>query len=187
MARLIYVTNVTIDGYIEDEDGVFAWLPPDDEYFALTTELLGSAGTFLYGRRLYESMTVWETDPALASRSELTAEFASAWQAADKIVYSTTLTAASTARTSVERRFDPATVQRLKATADRDITIGGADLAAQAMRAGLVDECHLFVWPVTVGGGKPGLPTGTRIDFELLEQRRFDNGVVYSRYRILSH
>jgi dihydrofolate reductase len=187
MAKLIYVTNVSIDGFIEDEDGVFAWLPPDDEYFALTTELLGSAGTFLYGRRLYESMAVWETDPALASRSDLTATFASTWQAANKIVYSTTLTEAPTARTSVERRFDPAVVQRLKADADRDITIGGADLAAQAMRAGLVDECHLFVCPVTVGGGKPGLPTGSRTDFELLDQRRFANSVVYSRYRTLHH
>ncbi|GIE95796.1 dihydrofolate reductase family protein [Paractinoplanes rishiriensis] len=184
MAKLIYVTNVSLDGYIEDEDGVFSWLPRDDGVFAFTTDLLRSAGTFLYGRRLYEMMAVWETDAALAAQSGLLADFASAWQAADKIVYSTTLTAVSTARTSVERRFDPAAVRRLKATADSDITIGGADLAAQAMRAGLVDECQLFVWPLAVGGGKPGLPTGARTDFDLLDERRFRNGVVHLRYRV---
>ncbi|WFE40833.1 dihydrofolate reductase family protein [Micromonospora sp. WMMD998] len=186
MAKLIYVTNVSIDGYIEDEKGVFAWLPPDDEVFTFTTDLLRSVGTFLYGRRLYESMAVWETDAALAAQSDLMAEFANVWQAADKIVYSTTLTTAATARTSVERRFDPAAVRRLKATAGSDITIGGADLAAQAIRAGLVDECQLIVWPTTVGGGKPGLPTGVRTDYEFLDQRRFGNGVVLLRYRPLA-
>ncbi|WBB75986.1 dihydrofolate reductase family protein [Micromonospora sp. WMMD1128] len=186
MAKLIYVTNVSIDGYIEDEKGVFAWLPPDDEVFTFTTDLLRSAGTFLYGRRLYESMAVWETDASLAARSDLMAEFANVWQAADKIVYSTTLTTAATARTSVERRFDPAAVRRLKATAGSDITIGGADLAAQAIRAGLVDECQLIVWPTTVGGGKPGLPTGVRTDYEFLGERRFRNGVVLLRYRPLA-
>ncbi|KKK04824.1 dihydrofolate reductase family protein [Micromonospora sp. HK10] len=187
MAKLIYVTNVSVDGYIEDENGVFAWLPPDDEVFTFTTGLLRSVGTFLYGRRLYESMAVWETDAALAAQSDLTADFASVWQAADKIVYSTTLTAVPTRATSLERRFDPAAVQRLKATAGSDITIGGADLAAQAIRAGLVDECQLLVWPTAVGGGKPGLPTGVRTNLTLLDERRFGNGVVFLRYRASPH
>jgi len=185
VAKLIYLTNVSIDGYIEDENGDFAWFPPDDEVFAFTTGLLRSAGTFLYGRRLYEMMAVWETDPALAAKSSLMADFANAWQAADKIVYSTTLTAVSTARTRVERRFDPTVVRQVKASTDTDITVGGANLAAQAMQAGLVDECRLLVWPLTVGRGKPGLPVGGRSDFELLDERRFPNGVVYLRYRPL--
>jgi dihydrofolate reductase len=187
VAKLIYVTNVSVDGFIEDEGGDFAWFPPDDEVFAFSTDVLRSAGTFLYGRRLYEAMAVWETDAALATRSELMTDFASAWQAADKIVYSTTLTAVSTARTSLERRFDPAAVQRLKATAGSDITVGGSHLVAQAMRAGLVDECELFIWPLAVGGGKPGLPTGVRTNFELLDERRFRNGVLHLRYRLLDH
>jgi dihydrofolate reductase len=187
VAKLIYVTNVSLDGYIEDEGGSFNWFPRDEEVFAFTTNLLRSAGTFLYGRRLYEMMAVWETDASLAAQSGLMADFASAWQAANKIVYSTTLTAVSTARTSLERRFDPATVRRLKATASSDITVGGANLAAQAMRVGLVDECQLFVWPVAVGGGKPGLPAGVRTDFEILDERRFRNSVVHLRYRPLGH
>ena len=185
MAKLIYVTNLSLDGYIEDEHGDFAWFPPDDEVFAFTTEIVRMVGTFLYGRRLYELMAVWETDPALAARSELMADFAGAWKAADKVVYSTTLAAVPTANTRLERRFDPAAVRHLKATAGGDLAIGGADLATQAFTAGLVDECWLLVWPVVVGGGKPGLPTGVRTDLELLEQRRFRNGVVYLRYRPL--
>lgn len=184
MAKLIYVTNVSLDGYIEDETGAFAWLPPDDEVFAVQTDLVRSVGTFLYGRRLYDMMAVWETDPALAAQSELAADFAGAWQAASKVVYSTTLPAASTADTRIERRFDPAAVHDMKATAGSDLAVGGADLAAQAFRAGLVDECQLFVWPVVVGGGKPGLPTGKRLDLELLDERRFRNGVVRLGYRL---
>ena len=157
----------------------------DDELFALYTDLLRSVGTFLYGRRLYEAMAVWETDATLAAQSDLTADFASAWQAANKVVYSTTLAAVSTADTRLERRFDPAAVQELKATANNDLTVGGANLATQAFKAGLVDECQLFNWPVVVGGGKPGLPTGMRADLELLDERRFGNGVVHLRYRTL--
>lgn len=153
--------------------------------FAFTTDLLRSVGTFLYGRRLYESMAVWETDAALAAQSDLTADFARAWQAASKIVYSGTLPSVSTADTRLERRFDPAAVQELKATASSDLMVGGANLATQAFQAGLVDECQLFVWPVVVGGGKPGLPTGTRTDLELLDERRFRNGVLHLRYRVL--
>ncbi|MEV4622569.1 dihydrofolate reductase family protein [Asanoa sp. NPDC049573] len=185
MAKLIYVTNVSLDGYIEDEGGAFAWLPMDDEVFALCTDLLRPVGTFLYGRRLYESMAVWETDAALAAQSDLTADFASTWQAASKVVYSTTLAEVSTADTRIERRFDPAAVHELKTTASSDLTVGGADLATQAFKAGLVDECRLFVWPVVVGGGKPGLPTGMRTDLELLDERRFRNGVVHLHYRTL--
>ncbi|MEU7842774.1 dihydrofolate reductase family protein [Micromonospora sp. NPDC049114] len=185
MAKLIYVTNMSLDGYIEDDRGVFAWLPMDDEVFVLCTDLLRSADTFLYGRRLYESMAHWETNPALAAQSDLTAEFARTWKAAKKVVYSTTLTSVSTADTRLERRFDPAAVRELKATASSDITVGGANLAAQAFEAGLVDECHLFIWPVVVGGGKPGMPTGTRTDLELLDERRFRNGVLHLHYRSL--
>jgi dihydrofolate reductase len=186
MAKLIYVTNVSIDGYIEDERGAFDWFPPDDEVFAFTTDLVRSVGTFLYGRRLYETMAVWETDTDLAAQSELMADFASAWTAANKVVYSTTLAAVSTADTRLERQFDPAAVRHLKATAGSDLTVGGANLAAQAFQARLVDEYQLLVWPVVVGGGKPGLPTGVRADLELLDERRFGNGVVHLRYRVFS-
>ncbi|QLQ40147.1 dihydrofolate reductase family protein [Micromonospora robiginosa] len=185
MAKLIYVNNVSLDGYMEDESGVYGWLPMDDEVFVAYTDLLRSVGTFLYGRRLYEAMALWETEPALAEQSNLTAEFASTWQAASKVVYSTTLTTASTADTRIEQKFDPDAVRHLKDTADSDLTIGGAELAAQAFRAGLIDECHLFVWPIVVGGGKPGLPTGMRAELELLDERRFGNGVVCLRYRPL--
>src|SRR5690242_13963516 len=184
MARLIYLTNLSLDGYIEDERGAFDWFPPDDEVFAFTTDLVRSVGTFVYGRRLYEAMAVWETDAALAAQSDLMADFASAWRAASKVVYSTTLATVSTADTRLEHRFDPDAVHQLKATANSDLTVGGANLAAQAFQAGLVDECQLLVWPVVVGGGKPGLPTGMRADLELLDERRFRNGVVYLRYRI---
>ena len=185
MAKLIYVTNVSLDGYIEDETGAFDWFPPDDDVFASYTHLLRSVGTFLYGRRLYENMAVWETNADLAAQSDLMADFASAWQAASKVVYSTTLAAVSTADTRLERRFDPAAVHQLKATVGNDLTIGGANLATQAFKAGLVDECQLFILPIVVGGGKPGLPTGIRADLELLDERRFRNGVVHVRYRPL--
>jgi dihydrofolate reductase len=185
MAKLIYATNVSLDGYIEDVRGAFDLFPPDDDVFASTTDLLRSVGTFLYGRRLYETMAVWETNAALGAQSDLMADFATAWQAASKVVYSTTLATVSTANTRLERRFDPTAVHELKAAASSDLTVGGANLAAQAFQAGLVDEYHLFVWPMVVGGGKPALPTDTRADLELLEERRFGNGVVLLRYRPL--
>ena len=185
MAKLIYLTNVSLDGCIEDDRGAFDLFPPDDEVFAFTTDLLRSVGTFLYGRRLYETMAVWETNAALAAQSDLMADFASAWQAANKVVYSTTLAAVSTADTRLERHFDPAAVHQLKATVGSDLTVGGANLATQAFKAGLVDECQVFVWPMVVGGGKPWLPTGVRADLELLDERRFANGVVHRRYRPL--
>lgn len=181
-AKLIYLTNMSVDGYIEDRHGSDDFGPMDDELFQTYTDILSSAATFLYGRRLYESMAVWETDPTLAAQSDHLAGFAAAWQRASKVVYSSTLPAARTARTRIERTFDPAEVRELKAAADGDLTVGGADLAAQALKAGLVDECQLFVWPASVGGGKPALPTDARIDLELTDERRFDNGVMLLRY-----
>jgi dihydrofolate reductase len=185
MTKLIYVTNVTLDGYIEDERGVFDFGPVDAEVFRSHTDILRSAGTFLYGRRLYETMAVWETDATLAAQSDLMADFATAWQAANKVVYSTTLAAASTANTRIERDFDPAAVRELKAAASSDITVGGANLASEAFKAGLVDECHLYVWPTVLGGGKSALSTDGRADLELIDERRFGNGVVLLRYRPL--
>ena len=142
-------------------------------------------GTFLYGRRLYESMAVWETEPALAAQSALRADFAHVWQAADKVVYSTTLDTVLTDRTRLEHRFDPDSVRAMTNSGGSDLMVGGADLAARAFREGLVDECHLFVAPVVVGGGKPALPSGLRIQLELLDERRFDTGIVYLRHRVL--
>ncbi|KUL23922.1 dihydrofolate reductase family protein [Actinoplanes awajinensis] len=184
MAKLIYVTNVSLDGFIEDEHGSFNWFPVDDEVFVCHTEHVRSVGTFLYGRRLYEAMSLWETDPSLGAQSELRADFANAWQAADKVVYSTTLDTVKTAGTRIERRFDPAAVRELKATAGSDLAVGGADLARQAYQAGLIDECQLFIQPIVVGAGKPGLPAGMRA--ELIDERRFSNGVVRLRYRPLA-
>jgi dihydrofolate reductase len=184
VATLIYATNVSLDGYIEDAHGAFDWAPPDDDVFAATTALLRSVGTFLYGRRLYETMAVWETNPALAQQSDLTAAFATAWRAADKVVYSTTLSAASTVTTRLEHRFDPEAVEALKSETTANLTIGGANLAARAFEAGLVDECRLFVWPMILGGGKSAFPAGVRIDLELLDEHRFGNGVVLLRYRV---
>jgi len=185
MAKLIYISNVSLDGYIEDEHGSFDFTEPDDEGFAFITDLVRPVGTYLYGRRLYTTMAVWETEPALAAQSELRREFADLWQAADKVVYSTTLEAASTARTELARNFDADSVRRLKASAAGDLTVGGANLAAHAFEGGLVDECHLFVAPVLLGGGKPALPRGTRAELELLDERRFGNGIVYVSYHVL--
>ncbi|MGW5753708.1 dihydrofolate reductase family protein [Nocardia rhamnosiphila] len=183
MAKLIYVNNVSLDGYIEDKQGSFNLYPHNDDVFAAYTDLIRSVGTFLYGRRLYETMAPWETDAALAAQSSLTADFATAWQAANKVVYSTTLATVSTVDTRLEKRFDAASIRDMKASAPSDLTVGGAHLAAQAFTAGLVDECQLFVWPWIIGGGKPALPSDTRAELELLDERRFENGVVHLRYR----
>ena len=184
MAVLSYVTNVSVDGYIEDVDGAFDWSDPSDELFVFITDLVRPVDTWLYGRRLYESMAVWETDPTLAAQSDLLAEFANVWQRGSKVVYSTTLEEVATARTRIERRFDPAAVRDLKASAAGDLTIGGAALAGHAFSAGLVDECHLFVHPVVVGDGKPAFSHETRARLELVDERRFGNGVVYLRHRV---
>jgi dihydrofolate reductase len=185
MAKLIYASNMSLDGCTEDERGALDWAPPDDEVFAFITELMRSAGTYLYGRRMYETMAVWETDATLAAQSDLTRDFANVWQAADKVVYSATLTAVSTANTGLERHFDPGDVRDLMAAASRDLLVGGPTLAAQAFKAGLVDECHLIIWPVILGGGKPALPTDTRAELALVDERRFSNGVVHLHYRTL--
>jgi dihydrofolate reductase len=184
MADLIYTALASLDGYIEDKTGNFDWAAPDAEVHHFVNELERAAGTNLYGRRMYETMSVWETEPGFAEESPAMRDFAAIWQAADKVVYSRTLKAVSTARTRIERDFDPEAVRQLKRTSDRDISIGGPDLAAHALRAGLVDEFHLFLAPVVVGGGKPSLPDDLRLDLALLDERRFGNGVVYLRYRI---
>jgi len=184
MVKLIYATNVSLDGWTEDERGGVDWAPPDDDVFTSITDLMRSAGTYVYGRRMYESMAVWETDPGLAARSDLMADFATAWQAADKVVYSTTLATVPTANTRLERHFDKTAVHALKAAASSDLIVGGPNLAAQAFQAGLVDECQLFVWPMVIGGSKPALPTDMRADLELLDERRFGNGVLQLRYRV---
>jgi len=185
MAKLIYVTNVSLDGYIEDADGSLEWTAPSDEVFTFITDLVRPVGTYLYGRRLYEAMAVWETQPDLAAESELRADFADIWKAADKIVYSTTLPAVPTANTRLERSFDADSVRKMKASAPSDLTVGGATLAAHAFDVGLVDECQLFVHPVLLGDGKPAFP-GARVQLELLEERRFGNGIVNLRYRVQS-
>jgi len=186
MAQLIYIANVSLDGYIEDAHGNFNWTAPSDQVFAFITDLVRPIGTYLYGRRIYETMAVWETDPALAAQSELTTEFADVWKAADKIVYSTAMRDVATTRTQLERDFDPEAIRSLKSSAATDLTIAGASLAAHAFEADLVDECQLLVYPVIVGAGKPALPRDMRIDLELLDERRFSNGVVYLRYRAVS-
>ena len=183
MAKLIYLAIASLDGYIEDEDGNFDWAVPDEEVHAFVNDLARPVGTYLYGRRMYETMVVWETDPTLAERSPLMRDFAETWQAADKVVYSRTLEAVSTARTRMERDFDPEAVRQMKASAGGDISVSGPDLAAHAFRAGLVDECHLFVAPILVGGGKRSLPDDVRVRLELLDERRFGGGMVYLHYR----
>jgi dihydrofolate reductase len=183
MAKLLYVMNASLDGYIADEDGKVDWGVPGEEYYAFINNLLRPVGTYLYGRRLYELMAVWETDPAAAAQSPAAGEFAAIWQAADKVVYSRTLQATATTRTRIERDFDPEAVRQLKAAAGRDLTVGGPALGAQAITAGLVDEYQLLVWPVVLGGGKRFLPDRVRLRLELLDERRFGSGVVYLRYR----
>jgi dihydrofolate reductase len=184
MAKLIYAGIMSLDGYIADEDGSFDWAVPDDELLAFINDLERPLGTYLFGRRMYELMVGWETDPSLAEQSPLMRDFATIWQAAEKVVYSRTLEAVSTARTRLEREFDPEAVRRLKAAADRDIAVSGPDLAAHAIRAGLVDEYQLFLNPIVVGGGKPFLPDHVRLGLELLDERRFGSGVIYLRYRV---
>ena len=184
MAKLIYSAIMSLDGYIEDRAGTFDWAAPDEEVHAFVNDLERPIGTYLYGRRMYETMLGWETDPLLAELSPATQDYAQIWQSAHKIVFSKTLAAASTSRTSIEREFSPEVIRRMKATAEQDLTVGGPDLAAHAFKAGLVDECHLFVAPIVVGGGKHALPQDVRLPLELVDERRFRNGMVYLRYRI---
>src|SRR3954470_11299236 len=182
MGRLIYAAICSVDGYVADESGGFEWAAPDEDVHAAVNDLMRPAGTHLYGRRMYEVLVAWETmdtgpEPAVVR------DFAQIWRAADKVVYSRTLESVSSARTRIERDFDPEAVRQLKARAERDITVGGPELAAQAFRAGLVDECHLFLAPVVVGAGKRSLPGKVRLELELLDERRFGNGMVHLHYR----
>jgi dihydrofolate reductase len=183
MAKLICGMLTSLDGYVEDETGAIQWAAPDDEVASFVNDLERSVGTYLYGRRMYETMVYWETAEQLEDQSECERDFTEIWKAADKVVYSTTLDAPSSAKTRIERSFDPKAVTAMKAASDRDITVSGPNLAGQALKAGLVDEYHLFLTPVIVGGGKPALPSGVRLQFELLEERHFDSGVVFLRYR----
>jgi dihydrofolate reductase len=183
MAKLIYSAIASLDGYVADEDGNFEWAVPDEEAHAFINDLVRPVGTYLYGRRMYETMAGWETDPTLADRSPLMRDFAQIWQAAEKIVYSKTLESVSTAGTRIERDFDPEAVRQMKDLAGRDLIVGGPELAAQAFKAGLVDECHLFVAPMAVGGGKRSLPDNVRLKLELIDERRFSSGMVYLYYR----
>ncbi len=186
MGKLIYAANISLDGYLEDEDGAFDWSEPDDEVHAFWNEHERGIGTSLYGRRMYEAMRVWEDDDWLADQTAVVREYAGIWRDADKVVYSTTLDAVSTARTTIERQFDPEVVRRLKEASGRDLSVGGAALGAEAFRHGLVDECVLLLYPVLVGGGKPALPRGVRLDLELLDHRRFGNGVVHLHHAVRS-
>jgi len=182
VAKLIYSAIVSLDGFIADEDGKFDWAEPDEEVHAFVNELERPVGTHLYGRQLYEVMAVWENEELLAHAQPAIRDYAAIWQAAEKIVYSKTLEAASTSRTRIERNFDADAVRRLKLEATRDISVGGPNLAAQAIAAGLVDELHLFLSPIVVGGGNQALPDGVRVKLELLAERRFGNGVVHLHY-----
>jgi dihydrofolate reductase len=182
-ARLIYSAMASADGYVEDAAGGFDWAAPDDEVLSFVNDLERPVGTYLFGRRMYQTMLYWETAHALPDQSAGVKEFTRIWQAAEKVVFSKTLNAVSSARTHLERDFDPGLVRQLKSAAGADMTVGGADLAAQAIEAGLVDELQLILVPVVVGGGKPALPAGVRLGLELLDTRRFANGAVYLRYR----
>ena len=181
LAKLIYSAIASLDGYIEDEQGRFDWGEPDEEVHTFVNDLERPVGTHLYGRRLYEVMAYWQTVDLVGQPSYLR-EFAEIWQAADKVVYSKTLESASTPRTRIEREFEPAAVRELKASAEGDLLIGGAELAAHAFAAGLVDECQLFLEPILVGAGKRALPDGVRVELDLVDERSFRNGTVFLRY-----
>ena len=182
MARLIYSALASLDGYVEDQDGNFGWAAPDEEVLAFINDQERPIGTYLYGRRMYETMAYWETVSTDGDQTAASRDFTGIWRAAEKVVYSRTLEAPTTARTRIEGDFDPAAIRRLKESSARDISVGGAQLAGQAMAAGLVDECHLFLCPIIVGGGKGALPGGPRTRLELLAERRFRGGVVHLGY-----
>ena len=183
MAKLIYFAIGSLDGYVEDASGKFDWAAPDDEVHAFVNELERPITTYLYGRRMYETMVFWETVDPDGDGPAVGLEFAAIWQAAEKIVYSRTLETAPSARTRIERELDPFAIERMKQTSGSDISIGGAELAGQAIAAGLVDELHLLLVPVLVGGGKRALPDDVRVQLELLDERRFQSGAVFLRYR----
>jgi dihydrofolate reductase len=183
VAKLIYSVITSLDGYIEDADGTFDWAEPNAEVFAFIADLERPIGTYLYGRRMYETMVFWETPDRSAAQSPVERDWAQIWKSADKIVYSRTLAAVSSRRTHIERDFDVEAIRQMKARAPRDLTVGGPELAAHAIKAGLVDELQLYLMPIVVGGGKPALPSDVRLQLELLDQRRFAGGVIYLCYR----
>lgn len=185
MARLIYSAIASLDGYVADREGNFDWAAPDEEVHAFVNGLERSIGTYLYGRRMYEVMVYWETAHGAADLSPVAREYADIWKAADKIVYSRTLKSAGSARTRIEPRFDPEAVRRMKTSLQRDISVGGTELAGQASKAGLVDEIHLFLVPFVVGDGTAALPSDVRLKLELLDESRFAGGVVHLHYRLL--
>ena len=185
MANLIYSVIASLDGYVEDRDGRFDWAAPDEEVHAFVNDLERPVGTYLYGRRMYETMVFWESPPNVLDEPSAFQDYARIWQSAEKIVFSRTLETVTSERTRIERDFDPEAIRRLKAATDHDLTVGGAELAAQAIEAALVDELQLFLVPVIVGGGKRALPEGGgRVDLELLDERRFGNGTAYLRYGV---
>ncbi len=184
MGKLIYSAITSLDGYVEDEDGQFDWAAPNEEVFAFVNDFERPIGTYLYGRRMYETMAGWETDEFIGDRQPVVVDFAEIWRTADKVVFSRTLKAVSSARTRIEATFDPGMVQTMKSSSERDLTVGGAELASLAFRAGLIDECHFLLNPMVVGGGKPALRNGVRLGLELLDEGRFANGVVHLHYRV---
>lgn len=184
MGKLIYGINTSLDGFMEDASGAFDWSMPDDAVHEFYNDLMRGIGTQLLGRRMYETMAVWETEPSLAEESAILADFAAAWQDSDKVVYSTTLTDPVTKRTRIVPAFDADEVRALKESSSADLLVGGPELTAHAFRAGVVDEIQLMLCPVAVGAGKPALPTDLRLDLELIDERRFDNGWVQVAYRV---
>jgi dihydrofolate reductase len=183
MVQLIYSVIASADGYVEDAAGTFDWAAPSEDLLSFINDLERPVGTYLYGRRMYQTMRYWETAGTVPDQSPSFREFTSIWQSAEKIVFSKTMESAPSARTRIERNFDPDAVRQLKSTTERDMTVGGADLAGQAIKAGLVDELQLILVPVIVGAGKQALPAGVRSDLELLNTRQFACGAVYLRYR----
>lgn len=183
MAKLIYVANMSLDGYTEDRDGGIDWGPPDEEYFSFINELVRPVGTYLYGRRMYEAMSVWETAPT-ADQPPWIVDFTNIWRAADKVVFSKTMATVSSGRTCLEREFDAEAIREMKAAETHDLSVGGAHLAAQAFRAGLVDECHLIFWPIVLRGGKNALPGHERLELQLLDEGRFRSGITHLHYRV---
>jgi dihydrofolate reductase len=184
MGKLIYVAIASLDGYVEDEEGKFDWAVPDEEVHGFVNDLERGIGTYLYGRRMYETMVFWETAGTAADEPAVFDDYAGIWRDAEKIVYSRTLQTVAGARTRIEPEFDADAVRRLKESSESDLSVGGAELAGQALDAGLVDECHLFLFPIIVGDGKRALPDGVRAGLELLDERRFANGVVHLHYRL---
>ncbi|MEO9181770.1 MAG: dihydrofolate reductase family protein [Acidimicrobiales bacterium] len=183
MAKLIYSTITSLDCFVEDSSGGFGWAEPDEEVFSFVNQLERPVGTYLYGRHMYETMVYWETALTQTDQSAVEKDFADIWKAADKIVYSTTLTTAASAKTRIERDFDPDVIAKLKESAQLDVCVGGSNLASQALKAGLVDEIQLFLTPILVGHGKRAFPIDTHLPLKLLEERRFGSGVIFLRFQ----